>query len=248
MLYYKGGLRIVLGPNHGSKNVSEKEHYGESTEMYLKTIRELTSNTELIPISQLAERLGISNVSATEMVHRMEDRNLVEHQPYKGIRLTESGSKQAKQVVRRHRLWECFLTDELGLPWEDVHDLACDLEHASDPRVTEALAELLGKPKTCPHGNPIPDTNGHCEDLRGQPLEQLSEGQRATLVRVHPESNALLAYLASHGLLPGSELQIIEVNRFDRLWTLQVGNSQEMISNSIAKRMLVEPQTAAGKV
>ena len=223
--------------------MSEKERYGESAEMYLKTIRELTSTADLIPISQLAQRLGISNVSATEMVHRMQDRNLVEHQPYKGIRLTESGAKQAKQVVRRHRLWECFLTEKLGLPWEDVHDLACDLEHASDPRVTEALADLLGKPETCPHGNPIPDINGHCEDLRGQPLEQLSEGQRATLVRIHPESNALLAYLAAHGMLPGSELQIVEVNRYDRLWTLQVGKNQEMISNSIAKRMIVEPQT-----
>ena len=225
--------------------MSEKERYGESAEMYLKTIRELTSNTELIPISQLAERLGISNVSATEMVHRMKDHGLVEHQPYKGIRLTEIGAKQAKQVVRRHRLWERFLTDELGLPWEDVHDLACDLEHASDPRVTEALAQLLGEPETCPHGNPIPDNNGHCEDLRGLPLDQLSEGQRATLVRVHPESSALLAYLVTHGLLPGSELQIMEVNRFDRLWTLRVGNNLEMISNSIAKRMLVVPQPSA---
>lgn len=130
--------------------------FGESAEMYLKTIAELTAFDPVTPISSVADRMEVSPVSATEMVHRLRDRSLVEHLPYKGVRLTGAGWGKATAVIRRHRLWEVFLVERLGYAWSEVHGLACRLEHASDMDLTERLADLLGSPAACPHGNPIP--------------------------------------------------------------------------------------------
>jgi DtxR family Mn-dependent transcriptional regulator len=140
--------------------------YGESAEMYLKSIYELMDETQVVPISMLAERLGITVVSATEMVHRMQDQGFVEHVPYKGVTLTQNGQLSARAILRRQRLWECFLFEELNLPWERVYDLACKLEHAAGPEVTEALAAQLNEPARCPHGNPIPNAEGEVEPIR----------------------------------------------------------------------------------
>ena len=133
---------------------------GPSPEMYLKSLWELSSDGEPVGIASVAARLGISPVSASEMIHRLEERQLVQYQRYRGVRLTRLGWEHARSLIRRHRLWERFLADELGLPWESVHDLACELEHAVGAEVTEALADRLGQPSTCPHGNPIPTASG----------------------------------------------------------------------------------------
>jgi DtxR family Mn-dependent transcriptional regulator len=129
----------------------------ESIEMYLKSVCELEIGQSPVAISQLAQRLGVSSPSTIEMVKRLAEQALVTHTPYKGVELTQKGRKRAHNILRRHRLWERFLTDKLGLAWESVHDYACRLEHATAPEVTKALAEFLEHPATCPHGNPIPD-------------------------------------------------------------------------------------------
>jgi DtxR family Mn-dependent transcriptional regulator len=136
--------------------MGDLHHFAESEEMYLKTIAEITHPGKLIPVTSIAERLSISTVSASEMVHRLQDRGLVEHTPYKGVKLTEDGSERAEGILRRHRLWECFLTEHLGLPRAHVHDLACRLEHVSTDMLTDALDEYLELPAFCPHGNAIP--------------------------------------------------------------------------------------------
>ena len=140
--------------------MKQKTQLSESVERYLKTIAELTIEQNTVPVTCVAERLGISAVSASEMVRRLQDRGLLEHTPYKGVLLTAQGHHRANDVIRRHRLWERFLADDLGVPWEHVHELSCQMEHATDNRVTEALADHLGHPTTCPHGNPIPSAEG----------------------------------------------------------------------------------------
>ncbi len=121
----------------------------ESTEMYLKAMVEL-SHGDKVAVGRLAERLGVTNVSANEMVHRLTDQGLVAHIPYKGVALTEIGQTAACSVLRRQRLWECFLYEHLKIEWAKLYELACALEHATAPEVTEALAVYLGDPKFCP--------------------------------------------------------------------------------------------------
>lgn len=195
------------------------ESFHESAEMYLKTVSELAGPDMLTPISALAERLGVSAVSATEMVHRLQERGLIAHQPYRGVSLTTAGRNVADEVVRRHRLWECFLFEQLGLPWDEVHEYACRLEHATVPEVAAALDAFLGHPVACPHGNPIARTASAPDECL---LSELPVGKSAVIVRAHPETGSLLGYLADLDLLPGQCVTLREIAPFQGpmvLWT-----------------------------
>ena len=220
--------------------MTERLVTGESAEMYLKAICELTAIEPLVPISTLADRLGISVVSATEMVHRMRTQGLLEHKRYKGVRLTKEGRREALDIVRSHRLWERFLVDHLKLPWEDSHDLACQLEHTASPEVVEALSAFLGQPTHCPHGNPIPTSGGTIEAQAGIPLDRLEIGKCGIVILIRPETSAALSYLASHGIKPGVRISVKSINGFDQLWTVEVAGHEEVISKSMISRVFVQ--------
>ncbi len=213
----------------------------ESPEMYLKSILQLGGDMEPVAISTLADHLGISPVSATEMIHRMRKRHLVKHIPYKGVSLTKRGKLQALAVIRRHRLWERFLTDRLGMPWEKVHDVACQLEHSVGSEVTEPLAADLGQPTTCPHGSPIPSAEGEMPKETGLGLDELSTGQLAVVELIHPETAAILEYMASRGVTPGVELEVLEIEPIDGSRTISVGTGQVMIGRELASCVMVHP-------
>jgi DtxR family Mn-dependent transcriptional regulator len=209
--------------------------------MYLKSIYQLGGKSAPVPISTLADHLGISPVSATEMIHRMEERRLVEHIPYKGVTLTKRGKKRALEVIRRHRLWERFLTDRLGLPWEKVHDVACQLEHSVGSEVTERLAADLGDPTTCPHGSPIPSADGEMPDETRTGLHEMTPGQRAKVDVIQPEKGEILEYLAERGIIPGVEIELIEIGPLDGPRVVNVGADQFAIGRELAERILVAP-------
>ena len=206
-----GARAACITPPGRRDDLMKHESFNESAEMYLKTVSELAAPDALAPISALADRLGVSAVSATEMVHRLQEHGLVAHQPYRGVGLTDSGRQLAGEVVRRQRLWECFLFERLGLPWAEVHDYACRLEHATTPAVTEALDAYLGRPAFCPHGNPIPALITPPDE---QPLGELPIGRSAVVVRVYPETDGLLGYLAELDLLPGRCFTLREIAPF----------------------------------
>jgi DtxR family Mn-dependent transcriptional regulator len=214
--------------------------FGESTEMYLKTIGELSHTDALLPISDLANRLGISPVSATEMVHRMVDQGLVEHERYQGIRLTMDGTGQSMAILRRHRLWERFLYDKLSIPWADVHDFACLLEHSAGDRVSEALATFLDQPATCPHGNPIPNTEGHFIPEDGVQLDSLRQFESGIVLRVRPESQRVLSRLSEIGVEPGRSIQVTAIDRHDDLWSILSDRGEYIIGKSIAACVVVK--------
>ena len=217
---------------------------GPSPEMYLKSLFELARGGAPVPISALADRLGHSVVSATEMVHRLQRRGMVAHQPYRGARLTPAGADHARALLRRHRLWERFLTDELQLPWESVHDLACQLEHAVGEEVTDALDRRLGSPATCPHGNPIPRT-GAAASPSARSLADLQPGERANLVAVHPESGPVLTYLAQHGLVPGADVRLESIEPTDGLRVVRTAAGAVALGPELAARLRLAP--AAGE-
>lgn len=213
------------------------ESFNESVEMYLKTVSELSAGDGLAPISVLAQHLGISAVSATEMVHRLDEQGLVAHVPYRGVTLTTTGARHAGRIIRRHRLWECFLADHLGLGWQHVHDYACELEHATSDEVANALAAFLGQPAVCPHGNPIPDRDGRLAEATGDPLSGWQPGDRGVLTRIHPESHLLLDYLAMHNIKPGRTVVVTEFAPFNGPILVQIGGLPHALGREIAEHI-----------
>lgn len=186
----------------------QTHHFDESVEMYLKTIAELSVMMDPVPVTQLARKLGISTVSASEMVHRLEEQNLLEHTPYKGVRMTEEGLREANAVIRRHQLWEVFLYEKLGLPWAAVHDLACQLEHIPSPVLVEALNDYLEHPERCPHGNVIPKPGAVDRKSIGAPLNQFQSNSMISIVGIPLEESDMLHALEDAGIGPGVEVQV----------------------------------------
>jgi DtxR family Mn-dependent transcriptional regulator len=220
------------------------ERFGRSAEMYLKTIAELGDFLDLVPISSVAERLEISPVSATEMIHRMQRKELVKHEPYRGVKLTETGRKLARDILRRHRLWERFLVDVLELPWEDVHDLACDLEHAADSAVTDALDEFLGHPESCPHGNPISVQRSTDAPSPDSGLDQLAIGMNARVSRIREESSPVLRSLAARGIRPGFRVRVRDIEPLDGPRSIDIGEGASTLGSRLASHVIIEPIAA----
>jgi DtxR family Mn-dependent transcriptional regulator len=215
------------------------QHLSESTEMYLKAMFEMNDH-EAIAIGRLAERLSVTPVSANEMVRRLGDLGLVSHTPYKGVTLTEKGREVAWDVVRRQRLWECFLYDYLKIEWARLYELACSLEHATAPEVTEALAVFLGNPKVCPRGNPIPASDGTFARLEAVPLRAAAMGETVRVMAVNATATDVLRYLQERGIMPGCEITVIEAEPMQGPLTLQIDGKDLGLGLSLAEFVLVK--------
>jgi len=215
------------------------DQLSESTEMYLKALVELGQGDK-VSVGRLAGRLGVSNVSANEMVHRLTDQGLVAHTPYKGVELTEPGQTAACNVLRRQRLWECFLYEYLKIEWAKLYELACALEHATAAEVTEALALYLGDPKFCPRGNPIPSVNGEFMPLNGVPLRDVPVGSIVRVIAVNATETDINRYLQDRSILPGQTLTIVEVAPMDGPLTLQVDGQNVALGLRLAEFVIVE--------
>ncbi len=216
--------------------------FGESVEMYLKTIAELSNLRKPVPITSIAERLGISTVSASEMIHRLQDHDLLRHTPYKGVQLTKRGVRRANMVIRNHRLWERFLVDKLGIAWERVNEHACRLEHAVDDDVIEALAEFLEHPQTCPHGNPIPDSEGKMPQIAGEQLLDFAAGESGMILRILPNDDydILCAYLAARDIKPGERLTVEEIAPFDGPISIRLGGNVHALGRKMAQQIVMK--------
>ena len=216
------------------------KHLSESTEMYLKAMVEL-SERDTVTVARLAERLGVTPVSANEMVRRLGEQGLVSHMPYKGVNLTKKGREAAVNVLRRQRLWECFLHVHLNLEWAQIYEFACSLEHATAPEVTEALAAFLGDPKTCPRGNPIPSTDGSFKALEGIPLSELGIGEKARILAVDATATDVLRYLQERDIMPGRDVKLLEAAPLQGPLTLEVGGRVAALGVSMAEFVVVKP-------
>ena len=211
----------------------------ESTEMYLKAMVEL-GDGERVAVGRLADRLGVTNVSANEMVHRLTDQGLVSHTPYKGVSLTKTGQAAACSVLRRQRLWECFLYEHLKIEWAKLYELACALEHATAPEVAEALVGYLGNPEFCPRGNPIPAADGSFTPLAGVPLRDVPVGATVRVLAVSATETDALRYLQERGVLPGSDLTIVEAAPMQGPLTLRVGGQDVALGLLLSEFVIVE--------
>jgi len=212
-------------------------------EQYLESICRLGGEDRAVAVAALAEELGISPVSTHQMIKKLVALGLVAYEPYKGVMLTSAGRTRARRLIRRHRLWERFLTDVLDLPWDEVHAEACRLEHATSDLVEEHLARYLGDPGACPHGHPMPTADGRLEFETGCPMTDLAPGDRAVVLRVPEGDIALLQYIGALGLAPEAVIQVQAVAPFRGPLTVQVHDRPEVIAYELASRLTVRRGT-----
>jgi DtxR family Mn-dependent transcriptional regulator len=211
-------------------------------EMYLKTIYTLEMKTGAARTGDIAKVLTITPGSVTNTLEVLEQKGLVAREPYKGVRLTEEGRTIALSVFRRHRLAERLLTDVLHFDWTDSHEEACKLEHAISDRLASSIEEVLGTPRTCPHGNPIPDEKGFFPPTRSEALSNLENGQHAIVSEIPDENAELLHYLAKLGLFPGVEVTIEEKAPFKGPMLLRVGSNSYPLSLDVASGIYVHKE------
>ena len=206
---------------------------------YLKAIHSLRVGEERVAVSVVADHLGVAVASVSNMVKRLAELDLVRHTPYKGIDLTEAGEQEALRLIRAHRLIELFLTEVVGLQWDEVHEEAERLEHAVSDRLVERIAELLGHPTVDPHGDPIPTEEGLVDEEALPDLTELEVGQRAEIRRVTAQDPAMLQYLSSVGLTPDKTITVMEKGPFEGPLTLLIDGAQHIIGWKVAQEVQV---------
>jgi len=210
-------------------------------EEYLEAIYRLGGQDTPVPVAALAKRLDISVVSANEMVRRLQEQDLVQYTPYQGVLLMQDGLCEALAILRRHRLWERFLTDKLGFSWDTVHEEACRLEHAASESVTERLAEWLGDPEHCPHGHPVPQPGCVLEpESNAIRLSELQVGQAGTVAYVTPEEPELLRHLEALDIQPQAQVVVEHVAPFEGPLTVRVNEQRQIVGHNVALTVFVD--------
>lgn len=216
--------------------------YSEAIEDFLKAVYLLQQEHDRVQTSMLAEALDISAPSTTEMAKKLARANLVEHEPYRGIRLTASGQRIALEIVRSHRLLELFLVECLGYGWDEVHEEAERLEHVVSERLIQRIAEYLGYPRYDPHGDPIPGPEGDIHPRKLKPLAEWPLGQPGVVARLRDQAPEMLRYLADKGLVIGASVKVLSRDPFGGPLMLVVESSQQAIGPSVAQYVLLVAQ------
>jgi DtxR family Mn-dependent transcriptional regulator len=219
-----------------------REYLTQAIEDYLKTIYEITLSEQRASTNQIAERMGVKAASVTGMLKRLatNDPPLLEYRKHHGVELTSEGERIALEVIRHHRLLELFLHDRLGYTWDEVHAEADRLEHVISEELEERIALALGDPLHDPHGDPIPTRELHMPDDLLVPLCELRPGQRAVVQRVHNDDPALLRYLQAIGLIPQTELVVLDYSAFDGNLHLRIDEQTHVLGPAVTQHVFVE--------
>lgn len=212
-----------------------------SEENYLKTIYHITvvSNSE-VSTNAIAEMMETKASSVTDMIKKLAEKDLVNYKKYQGVSLTDKGKLAAKMIVRKHRLWEVFLVEKLDFSWDEVHDIAEQLEHIKSEKLINKLDNFLGNPTTDPHGDPIPNAEGQILKIEKQLLSELSASQKGICVGVKDTSSEFLKYLDKQKIALGSKIEILSKESFDLSFKINVDGVILTISNKIASNLFVE--------
>jgi DtxR family Mn-dependent transcriptional regulator len=211
-----------------------------SEENYLKTIYHITvvSHSE-VSTNAIAEMMETKASSVTDMIKKLAEKDLVNYKKYQGVSLTDKGKLAAKMIVRKHRLWEVFLVEKLDFSWDEVHDIAEQLEHIKSEKLINKLDNFLGNPTTDPHGDPIPNAEGQILKIEKQLLSELSASQKGICVGVK-DTSEFLKYLDKQKIALGSKIEILSKESFDLSFKISVDGIVLTISNKIASNLFVE--------
>ena len=208
-------------------------------ENYLKTIYHLLCGNQNATTNDIAAAVGTKAASVTDMLKKLSEKKLINYARYQGVTLTADGEKIALHIIRKHRLWEHFLVDKLKFKWDEVHEMAEELEHISSVELINRLDEFMGCPQFDPHGDPIPDTNGQITNQHLQPALALCKDQSGTIAGVANHSATFLQYLEKTQLTIGQTITVIEVTDYDLSVVLQTNNKELNISREVAKNLLI---------
>ncbi len=212
-----------------------------SEENYLKAIYhlELVANSG-ISTNAIANQLETKASSVSDMIKKLSDKEVVIYKKYKGVTLTDLGKKVAANIVRKHRLWEVFLVEKLNFSWDEVHDVAEQLEHIKSPKLINQLDALLGFPTQDPHGDPIPDKEGNINVIEKSLLSTLNKNESAVCVGVNDSSSEFLQFLDKKGITLGKKIVVLEKEEFDNSLLIKIGTEQLSISHKIANNLYVQ--------
>lgn len=211
-------------------------------ENYLKAIFQLCERSEEpIATNAIAHAMKTSAASVTDMIKKLSKKELVHYQKHKGVRLTDSGSSMATNLVRKHRLWETFLVNKLNFSWEEVHEIAEELEHIPSKKLIDRLDDFLGNPKFDPHGDPIPDAEGNFTFRKQISLPELAEGAEGMLVGVQDDTMPFLQYLNKLNLTLGTKIKVVERFAYDESTKIIINGEQEQIlTNKVCLNLFVK--------
>ncbi len=206
----------------------------QAMQRYAAEIFRLQEDTDFVGLTSLAAHLDVSAQATSRMVKRMKDVGLIEHEPYRGVRLTTIGEREAMPALRRHRLIEVFLVDVMGYDWAEIHDRADVLERGIDDVLEDRIDDLTGHPTHCPHGDPIPSRDGSFERLHDAPLTVLSSGSEGTISRVRTHDPEKLRYLQEIGLVPGTTFSLLSCAPFEGPLRLQTEDQDIVLGHRLA--------------
>lgn len=210
-------------------------------ENYIKSIYSLSLEAGEVYVSELAKKLNVKLPTVNSMIKKLASKKLVAYAPYQGIKLTEKGKIEALSIIRKHRLAELFLVKVMGMGWEEVHDVAEQLEHVNSERFYNRIDEMLGYPKADPHGEPIPDVNGKVTSKNRVALNQVKEGATAKITGVGNDEKSFLDHLNAKGLQIGDNITVKKRELFDGSITIVSKSKKEtMLSHQVAERIWVE--------
>ena len=211
-------------------------------ENYIKSIYHLQQDAESVTTNALADHIKTKPASVTDMLKKLQLKNLLNYNPYKGFRLSKDGNKAALNIIRRHRLWEYFLVNQLQFNWDEVHDVAEQLEHVISRKLVDKLDAFLGYPKFDPHGDPIPDSNGKINFQQQIPLVNLPLNTMAIITSVQNQSSDLLAFLSNRDMHIGTKVEVKQKLNFDNSLEVKIKNKQSFhVSEQVANAIQVNP-------
>ena len=212
-----------------------------SEENYLKTIYHITAASGVeVSTNAIAEKMETKASSVTDMLKKLAEKELIVYKKYQGVLLTEKGKLSAKMIVRKHRLWEVFLVDKLHFSWDEVHDIAEQLEHIKSEKLINKLDDFLGNPTEDPHGDPIPDANGKINKVEKLVLAELNENQTGICIGVKDSSSQFLKYLDKNQITLGSKIEVVTKEEFDLSLKIKVEGITVTVSNMIANNLYVK--------
>jgi DtxR family Mn-dependent transcriptional regulator len=221
------------------EQLQRRSSFTRAQQDYLKALYQLHGDQRPVPTRDLAQRLGISSPSVSEMVTRLSAQGLVEHDRYRGQQLTREGRRVALELVRHHRLLEMFLVQVLGYSWDEVHDEAERLEHVISERMEQRIFELLGRPQLDPHGHAIPTLGGRVRPVSNRPLSESKAGEKLVVQGVSDDDPVKLRELDRRGLLPGTRIDVVAESEFEGPIEIRVRGRREALPLGLARAMFV---------
>lgn len=210
-------------------------------ENYLKALFHLSLENEEVSVLDLSKSLNIKMPTVNSMVKKLSSKELISYEKYKPLTLTQGGKRAAGLIIRKHRLVEMFLVEHLGFGWDEVHEIAEQIEHIKSQRFFDRIDQLLDFPKVDPHGSPIPDINGEVAIQNYKKLEECLEGQQATFMSVGSSQDSFLKLIDKLNLKLGDKIKVLEIQDFDKTMRVLVNNnSEQTLSQLVATNLLVK--------